>query len=96
MLQANNTQPFIEFRDASVGPQYTITLLDCLNAVNKAYNSGFFDFDSFDFIEYEHYEASVISILIKLPLHVNFVSASGKRRLELDRTWQVYRFLWTT
>ena len=35
---------------------YTITILDCLKAVDKAYKAGFFDFDDFDYDEYEHYE----------------------------------------
>ena len=35
---------------------YTITILDCLNAVKKAKEAGFFDFDDFDCEEYEHYE----------------------------------------
>ena len=35
---------------------YTITILDCLNAVARARDAGFFDFDDFDCEEYEHYE----------------------------------------
>ena len=35
---------------------YTITILDCLRAVNKAKRAGFFEFDDFDCEEYEHYE----------------------------------------
>ena len=35
---------------------YTITILECLNAVKKAKESGFFDFEDFDCEEYEHYE----------------------------------------
>ena len=49
--------PFVPFRDASFGVSiYTITILDCLKAVDKAYKAGFFDFDDFDYDEYEHYE----------------------------------------
>ena len=44
-------------RDASFGVSvYTITILDCLRAVNKAKRAGFFEFDDFDCEEYEHYE----------------------------------------
>lgn len=56
-LMLNNNQPFIMYRDASYGMStYQISLMDCLNAIYKAYNLGFFDFKSFDFVEYEHYE----------------------------------------
>jgi len=49
--------PFVPFRDASFGVSiYTITILDCLKAVEKAHMAGFFDFDDFDYDEYEHYE----------------------------------------
>jgi len=49
--------PFVPFRDASFGVSiYTITILDCLKAVDRAYKAGFFDFDDFDYDEYEHYE----------------------------------------
>lgn len=56
VLQTNNTQAYIEFRDASVGAAYNISLLDCLKAVHRALKVGFFDFESFDYLEYEHYE----------------------------------------
>ena len=43
--------PFVPFRDASFGVSiYTITILDCLKAVDKAYKAGFFDFDDFDYL----------------------------------------------
>jgi protein-tyrosine phosphatase len=49
--------PFVPFRDASFGVSiYTITILDCLRAVEKALKAGFFNFDDFDYDEYEHYE----------------------------------------
>ena len=35
---------------------YTITILDCLRAIQRAKEAGFFDFDDFDCDEYEHYE----------------------------------------
>jgi len=48
---------FVPFRDASFGfAVYTITILDCLKAISKAHKAGFFDFNDFDNIEYEHYE----------------------------------------
>lgn len=49
--------PFVPFRDASFGVSiYTITILDCLRAVEQAQRAGYFDFDDFDYDEYEHYE----------------------------------------
>ena len=45
------------YRDASYGvPVYTITIMDCLKAVQKAKEANFFNFDDFDYEEYEHYE----------------------------------------
>jgi len=35
---------------------YHITLMDCLHAVHKALNLGFFNFEDFDVDEYEYYE----------------------------------------
>jgi len=35
---------------------YHITLMDCLNAVHKALNLGFFNFEDFDVDEYEYFE----------------------------------------
>lgn len=59
-LEANNTLPYAEFRDASVGsPLFTISILDCLNAIHKALSYGFFNFENFDAIEYEYYEVGV-------------------------------------
>jgi len=49
--------PFVPFRDASFGVSiYTITILDCLKAVDKAKKANFFNFEDFDYDEYEHYE----------------------------------------
>uniref|UniRef100_T1JBF3 Uncharacterized protein n=1 Tax=Strigamia maritima TaxID=126957 RepID=T1JBF3_STRMM len=49
--------PFLPFRDASFGPcSYNLNLLDCLNAVYKAIQNNFFNFDVFDVDEYEYYE----------------------------------------
>jgi cell division cycle 14 len=56
-LQGGLNPPFTPFRDASFGVSvYTITILDCLNAISKAKKAGYFDFDDFDCDEYEHYE----------------------------------------
>lgn len=49
--------PFLPFRDASFGScTYNLSLLDVLNGLNKALQNGFFNFDTFDVDEYEHYE----------------------------------------
>ncbi|XP_022901656.1 dual specificity protein phosphatase CDC14C-like isoform X2 [Onthophagus taurus] len=56
-LVGDNRYPFIHFRDASNGPDgYTISLLDCLKGLEKAFHFGFFDFTSFNYLQYEHYE----------------------------------------
>ncbi|CAB4056089.1 CDC14 [Lepeophtheirus salmonis] len=48
---------YMPFRDASYGPPvYTISIMDCLNAVSKAKEAGFLHFSDFDYEEYEHYE----------------------------------------
>ncbi|XP_040844798.1 dual specificity protein phosphatase CDC14B isoform X3 [Ochotona curzoniae] len=48
---------YIPFRDAAYGScNYYITLLDCFHAVKKAMQYGFFDFNTFNLDEYEHYE----------------------------------------
>lgn len=53
----NYGPPYIQFSDASCGSSnYTISLMDCLQAVYKARNAGFFDFNDFDAEEYEYYE----------------------------------------
>ncbi|XP_069785275.1 dual specificity protein phosphatase CDC14C-like isoform X5 [Narcine bancroftii] len=45
------------FRDASFGTcTYKLTVLDCLHAVSKAVQYDFFNFNTFDVDEYEHYE----------------------------------------
>lgn len=56
VLTKGSQKSYIEFRDASIGQPYTVSLLDCLKAVKKALDCGYFDFDNFDFFEYEHYE----------------------------------------
>ncbi|XP_052012539.1 dual specificity protein phosphatase CDC14B isoform X2 [Apodemus sylvaticus] len=48
---------YIPFRDAAYGScSFYITLLDCFHAVKKAMQYGFFNFNSFNLDEYEHYE----------------------------------------
>ncbi|XP_025109161.1 dual specificity protein phosphatase CDC14AB-like isoform X3 [Pomacea canaliculata] len=56
-LVAGSNPPFLPFRDASFGPcSYNLTLLDCLHGLSKALSNGFFNFETFDVDEYEHYE----------------------------------------
>ncbi|XP_045159853.1 dual specificity protein phosphatase CDC14AB-like isoform X7 [Mercenaria mercenaria] len=56
-LVAGSNPPFLPFRDASFGAcTYNLTLLDVLHGLNKALANGFFNFDTFDVDEYEHYE----------------------------------------
>ncbi|NXY13176.1 CC14A phosphatase, partial [Atrichornis clamosus] len=56
-LLSGSNPPYIPFRDASFGNcTYNLTILDCLQGVNKALQHGFFDFKTFDVDEYEHYE----------------------------------------
>ncbi|XP_074789162.1 dual specificity protein phosphatase CDC14B isoform X1 [Athene noctua] len=48
---------YLPFRDASFGTcSFHLTLLDCFYAINKAFQYGFLDFNTFDVNEYEHYE----------------------------------------
>ncbi|XP_066896857.1 dual specificity protein phosphatase CDC14A isoform X12 [Kogia breviceps] len=43
--------------DASFGNcTYNLTILDCLHGIRKGLQHGFFDFETFDVDEYEHYE----------------------------------------
>ncbi|NWV24802.1 CC14A phosphatase, partial [Origma solitaria] len=57
MLLSGSNPPYLPFRDASFGScTYNLTILDCLQGVNKALQHGFFDFKTFDVDEYEHYE----------------------------------------
>lgn len=56
-LVGGTSPPFIPFRDASYGPSdFDINLSDCLNAVGKALDNGFINFETFDIDEYEYYE----------------------------------------
>ncbi|XP_058249918.1 cell division cycle 14Aa isoform X1 [Hemibagrus wyckioides] len=48
---------YLPFRDAAFGNcTYNLTILDCLQGIRKALQHGFFDFETFDVEEYEHYE----------------------------------------
>ncbi|NXU51255.1 CC14A phosphatase, partial [Turnix velox] len=56
-LLSGSNPPYLPFRDASFGNStYDLTILDCLQGVNKALQHGFFDFKTFNVDEYEHYE----------------------------------------
>lgn len=57
LLTNNETQLYAKYNDASaVLSEYKLSLLDCLRAVEKAHKFGFFNFDDFNYLEYEHYE----------------------------------------
>ncbi|NXD08568.1 CC14A phosphatase, partial [Nothocercus nigrocapillus] len=57
ILLSGSNPPYLPFRDASFGNcTYNLTILDCLQGINKALQHGFFDFKTFDVDEYEHYE----------------------------------------
>lgn len=59
-LCGGTNPPLILFRDASYGvPFYEISLINCLYALHKALQYGFFDFNDFDSAEYEYYEVSM-------------------------------------
>ena len=48
----------LSFHDASQGIcTYNLTVLDCLRGLHKARTMDFFDFGTFDVLEYEHFEA---------------------------------------
>ncbi|XP_035033370.1 dual specificity protein phosphatase CDC14AB isoform X2 [Hippoglossus stenolepis] len=56
-LISGSNASYLPFRDASFGNcSYSLTLLDCLQGIRKALQHGFFDFETFDVDEYEHYE----------------------------------------
>ncbi|XP_006830978.1 PREDICTED: dual specificity protein phosphatase CDC14A isoform X2 [Chrysochloris asiatica] len=57
LLLSGSNPPYLPFRDASFGYcTYNLTILDCLQGIRKGLQHGFFDFESFDVDEYEHYE----------------------------------------
>ena len=45
---------------------YTITIMDCLRAVQRAKEANFFNFEDFDYEEYEHYEKVQVRIINEL------------------------------
>uniref|UniRef100_A0A8D3CKQ3 Cell division cycle 14Ab n=1 Tax=Scophthalmus maximus TaxID=52904 RepID=A0A8D3CKQ3_SCOMX len=56
-LISGSNASYLPFRDASFGTcSFSLTLLDCLQGIRKALQHGFFDFETFDVDEYEHYE----------------------------------------
>jgi len=56
-LVAGEIPSYTRFCDASYGPSnFKISLLDCLNAVHKGLQAGFFNFNDFDAEEYEYFE----------------------------------------
>ncbi|XP_078500631.1 dual specificity protein phosphatase CDC14A isoform X2 [Lissotriton helveticus] len=56
-LLSGSNPPYLPFRDASFGIcTYNLTILDCLQGLRKALQHGFFDFETFNLDEYEHYE----------------------------------------
>ncbi|XP_065812446.1 dual specificity protein phosphatase CDC14AB isoform X1 [Labrus bergylta] len=56
-LISGSNASYLPFRDASFGNcTFNLTVLDCLLGVRKALQHGFFDFETFDVDEYEHYE----------------------------------------
>uniref|UniRef100_F7FF44 Dual specificity protein phosphatase CDC14A n=1 Tax=Ornithorhynchus anatinus TaxID=9258 RepID=F7FF44_ORNAN len=56
-LLSGSNPPYLPFRDASFGNcTYNLTVLDCLQGIQKGLQHGFFDFETFDVEEYEHYE----------------------------------------
>ncbi|KAM9500924.1 cell division cycle 14Aa isoform 1-T1 [Clarias gariepinus] len=56
-LVSGTNVSYLPFRDAAFGNcPYNLTILDCLHGIRKALQHGFFDFETFDVEEYEHYE----------------------------------------
>ncbi|KAL2089281.1 hypothetical protein ACEWY4_013969 [Coilia grayii] len=56
-LISGSNASYLPFRDASFGNcTFNLTILDCLHGIKKALQHGFFNFETFDVNEYEHYE----------------------------------------
>ncbi|KAG7220991.1 hypothetical protein INR49_001709 [Caranx melampygus] len=56
LISGNNTG-YLPFRDAAVGEcSFNLSVLDCLQAIYKALQHSFLEFENFDVEEYEHYE----------------------------------------
>nr|XP_019813772.1 PREDICTED: dual specificity protein phosphatase CDC14A [Bos indicus] len=66
-LLSGSNPPYLPFRDASFGNcTYNLTILDCLQGIRKGLQHGFFDFETFDVDEYEHYEVCTLLRLISI------------------------------
>jgi len=73
-------EPFLPFRDASVGPcAFHLTVFHCLQAVYKAYKFKFFDFEAFDPEEYEYFE-TVENGDLNVMVPERFIAFSGPHR----------------
>lgn len=73
-------EPFIPFRDASMGPcDYNLTVYHCLQAVYKAFKFKFFDFETFDPEEYEYFEC-VENGDLNVMVPDKFIAFSGPHR----------------
>ncbi|CAN9500838.1 unnamed protein product [Ophioblennius macclurei] len=56
-LTSGTNSSYLPFRDAAFGNStFNLTVLHCLQGIRKALQHGFFNFESFDVNEYEHYE----------------------------------------
>ncbi|XP_041862705.1 dual specificity protein phosphatase CDC14AB isoform X2 [Melanotaenia boesemani] len=56
-LISGSNASYLPFRDAAFGNcTYNLTVLECLQGIRKALQHGYFDFETFDVDEYEHYE----------------------------------------
>ncbi|KAK3755632.1 hypothetical protein QZH41_017624 [Actinostola sp. cb2023] len=57
MLIGGCNPPYLPFRDASFGvSSYNLSMNNVLCGLEKALENHFFDFETFDLVEYEHYE----------------------------------------
>lgn len=73
-------EPFLPFRDASMGPcDYNLTVFHCLQAVYKAFKFKFFDFENFDPEEYEYFEC-VENGDLNVMVPEKFIAFSGPHR----------------
>ena len=73
-------------RDASYGwAEYSITILDCLNAIDKALKFNFFDFNDFDFNEYEFFEVGPVDMFFSYKL--------GFYQISVEQVFLKWQFL---
>jgi hypothetical protein len=57
MFSVLRGSPFVPFRDASQSPSsFDLRLIDCFAGLAKAKELKYFDLETFDCWEYEHYE----------------------------------------